>query len=60
MLREQRGYFEVLFFETFPFFGDPLFILFLISCGCFVRIGVWAADWFVSNVTWLWRRWEKR
>lgn len=60
MLKEQRGYFEVPFFETFPFFGDPMFILFLISCGYFFRIGVLVADWFVSNVTWLWRHREKR
>ena len=59
-IKEQRGYFEVPFFETFPFFTDPFFTLFLISCGCLVRIGVLVADWFVSNVTWLWRHREKR
>ena len=47
------------FFETFPFFADPVFILFLIGCGCFVRIGSLLADWFIESLKLFCQCWRK-
>jgi uncharacterized MAPEG superfamily protein len=53
------SFFEVSFFETFPFFADPVFILFLIGCGCFVRIGSLLADWFIESIKLFRQCWKK-
>lgn len=47
------------FFEAFPFLDGPEFLLFLIGCGFFLRLGALLLDWFIGNVRWLWRRLRK-
>lgn len=43
-------------FETYPFLSEPLFMVFLISCGFFIRVGALLVDWFINSAKQLWQR----
>ena len=47
------------FLDAFPFLNDFTFILFLISCGFFIRIGMMLMDYIADNMRWLWEHWRK-
>ena len=44
------------FLDAFPFLNDFTFILFLISCGFFIRIGMILMDYIADNMRWFWER----
>ncbi len=47
------------FLDAFPFLNDFTFILFLISCGFFIRIGMILMDYIADNMRWFWERWRR-